>query len=837
MKKILLMPAFILFLASLVFDLVIFSAKDANAASYGQPIVGGWGGLRISESQHFSSSNPPSEIFDGEQASNAEVEMKLFKNSGWNAVRIYFESPFTNGYPALSKRKEWSWNESWFNRTMQIAKALDLWAVVDYHAYYDHNETYKDKWITFWKENIISKYKDFYDKIIWEPINEPKTSKWPGDPAELQGPYQEWINMARSTGDSHWIAVSNAEWDGDWPVVSDPLNKIFINRHWYYNYEWNKDGYNKYFYDSNGAYKFTFVKCPWSTECAQSLADSMYGLITKAQEKFGRPYITTEMGTTIGAPDDINSSFSLVYSNSSFYFIQRLVNDFDGGADSDANRIGYFLWADGDWPKGVVGGNYYSLGKLLTYKNFSQTSLAFLNISGQLKDINGIPIQATILTGTKSTNTDSNGKYLLAVSQAVYDVQYNIPSFFIPNFFIKLISLNVTSDLSDLVNYVTGYPAENKISFTVNVTDNQTIQTYSPEKPKRVLINGPEITEVNALSDLKDDTWYYDSTSKILTIKLSSYEMALHKNGGMSWYGIDNVPEWYKMNKEFFNVMVATFPNMKLLSLPVSANKIMPKIENGDYTTINNTKLNLLRDFVSWSKSAGIKILISNHWRSLNEEATTAYWKFMAKEFSGEETISGFVLISEPWGISGANESLIQSYERMIDSIRAIDPTRTCYVESYLPHEEGMGWVRTNPVKRSNVVYVAHLYSNNWETGEWYRWPYGTPWTQYYLAHNYTKAKQVLMYGDGVGRGLYQRFGFIKKELGVPVTINELAFLSSEEGLTYGTDVLNILNEWGIDWAYHSWYTSADRPMCLTYPNGTLRPQATIVQDNLNLLS
>jgi len=305
---------------------------------------------------------------------------------------------------------------------------------------------------------------------------------------------------------------------------------------------------------------------------------------------------------------------------------------------------------------------------------------------------------------------------------------------------------------------------------------------------------------------------------------------------GVSWYGFDSNPSWYKMNEKYFAFLVKTFPQMNFLSLPVSAYTIMPEIRSRNYETIDYEKLNLLKQFVSWCESHEIKILISNYWQSLDEAGITAYWTFMTKEFLGESTIAGFDLINEPWAFAHGNEGIIELYERVIDAIRSIDPDRACYVQSMYYHYECAEWrnvLETNPVNRSNVVYVSHLYSSNYNTGEWYD-KYTCPWVPYYLNHDYEKAKEVLRSTtEGGHGGLYERFAFIKMELGYDVAITEVAFLATEEGLTYGNDVFEILNEWQIDWTYHPWYANKDRLAALTYPDGTLNPQAAIVQNAL----
>lgn len=142
-----------------------------------------------------------------------------------------------------------------------------------------------------------------------------------------------------------------------------------------------------------------------------------------------------------------------------------------------------------------------------------------VNIYGKLTDKDGVPLQAKITVYEAGTNTlnasnqtDSNGNYNLAVSPRTYDVQFNLTNFFIQNFWIKLLSINLSSDISNLVNYVTWNSSANKTSFTVNVNNYQSLQVYSQPKPNRVLVNGTALTEVSSLSNLGDNTWYYNQS-------------------------------------------------------------------------------------------------------------------------------------------------------------------------------------------------------------------------------------------------------------------------------------------------------------------------------------
>ena len=335
------------------------------------PLLGGWGGVRLFETRHATNiennswrSTPPSIVFSGEIASNAELTCLEIKKRGYNTVRAYWEPP-------TSQQDEyWGYNEAWLQRFIEIAKALDMWIIVDCHGYRDHYQ-YEDQWISHWQE-IISRFKDSYDKIVWEPQNEPLMNT--GDPytdvQELGRIYQRWIDMCRGLGDTHWIVVSGkCQWSPlpfpDWfPVVNDPLNKIFLNYHFYYFYEWED---------------------VWTVEGAEASADRWINNINAVIDKHNRPFLCTETSAFCYSH---NYQYEQVptaqyggasgYSTVSLAFLQRLVNNFDSRAEG---RISYMLWPAGDWAKHWSQGWHYTglyggmdiWGHLLTYEAFESS--------------------------------------------------------------------------------------------------------------------------------------------------------------------------------------------------------------------------------------------------------------------------------------------------------------------------------------------------------------------------------------------------------------------------------------------------------------------------------
>jgi hypothetical protein len=153
-------------------------------------------------------------------------------------------------------------------------------------------------------------------------------------------------------------------------------------------------------------------------------------------------------------------------------------------------------------------------------KNFSV-------ISGKLKDKNENPLKAKVFAFDKnsevikdSSRTDLNGSYRIEVTPGFYDILYNITSIsFIPNFYVKLPFVDTTSNLYDLINYVSEYPSLNKIDFSLNCSGSRIVQAYSNKKPTNMRINGNIIPYDENLS--LTPSWNYNETSKMVTVKLS----------------------------------------------------------------------------------------------------------------------------------------------------------------------------------------------------------------------------------------------------------------------------------------------------------------------------
>ena len=133
-------------------------------------------------------------------------------------------------------------------------------------------------------------------------------------------------------------------------------------------------------------------------------------------------------------------------------------------------------------------------------------------LSGKLTDSLNSPLQANISASSLITKTNSYGNYLMSIPQGTYNINYSLQ-----NMWISLPSLNLDSNKLNLVNFI--YQSNKKVSFNINISQNQTVQVSSSDKPIKVQINGTQLSEVSSLSSLAANTWFYDSVGKRLYVR------------------------------------------------------------------------------------------------------------------------------------------------------------------------------------------------------------------------------------------------------------------------------------------------------------------------------
>ena len=297
-----------------------------NLDSSRPPIIQGWGGVTLDE------------VSSGQ----LQPTLQRLNQSGYNGVRI----GFSGGVTLCSSGELGSWSPSWFNQTLQAAQQYGMWVILDYHSYGDLvNGTCQTQWLSFWNNVLSSNWG--YDRIVWEPINEPA-----GSVTVLSSAYQAWITQARGLGDKHWVAVENtisnggcsfdpASLVGCYPVITDPLNETFLSMHPYMFYDiWLSNGYGACNPSASNS---------WGNSTAECVANVYNRGMLQASSTYHMPILDTEGGavyyscnSVCANPPDAVGTDDASYSYTTFHFIQYLTNLMQ------SENMGWVWWEAGE---------------------------------------------------------------------------------------------------------------------------------------------------------------------------------------------------------------------------------------------------------------------------------------------------------------------------------------------------------------------------------------------------------------------------------------------------------------------------------------------------------
>jgi len=377
------------------------------------PLLKGWGGVGVAESDQNSTGcpssckAPPSAVFSGERASNMEQAFTNLTSKGLNAERVLFYNHYAN--KTLNQImvnhgvSVFNYTDSRLSRTFSIAQHFSIWLVLNEHQSCDwanattrchqvfggpqYNVTFTNvqgNWTSFWQNNVTRvAYSSGYSNFIYEPLNEPhssaptqvlvagvwQTQPYPGKPQNLVGAYQNFINMIRNTvrDTTHFIIASNAANDGDLPTLTDSASLLMLTHHFYYQYNASCGTTAAHLvpsYTGPGNSFLLLTYCGWSNTNAQLWADNVTSYMRTAQARFGWPVISTETGADYlsGSPPNATLAGSCKYAPPNLAFVQELINDF-----SQSPAIGYQLWTNGDWTGSGVYGCLAGWGKSVTY--------------------------------------------------------------------------------------------------------------------------------------------------------------------------------------------------------------------------------------------------------------------------------------------------------------------------------------------------------------------------------------------------------------------------------------------------------------------------------------
>ena len=311
------------------------------------PMIQGWGGVSLYE------------------AGNGELQATLqrLNQSGYNAVRIGFGGGTSIG---CSSGELGAWDPALFTQAIQMARQYSMWVILDYHSYNDLTDSScQMEWLAFWSGVLSTNWN--YDKIIWEPINEPA-----GSVALLSTEYQAWITQARSLGDTHWIVIENSWSNGSnpsctfdvsalvacYPFVTDPLNETFLSIHPYFFYDiWEQGGYGSCSPSATNT---------WGNGTAECVANIYYSAMLQSTAKYHIPILDTEGGAVYyscnnvcARPPDAVGTDDASYSVTTFHFIQYLTTLMD------SRGMGWLWWEAGE---GSCCGALDTWGSLLSFQ-------------------------------------------------------------------------------------------------------------------------------------------------------------------------------------------------------------------------------------------------------------------------------------------------------------------------------------------------------------------------------------------------------------------------------------------------------------------------------------
>jgi hypothetical protein len=459
------------------------------------------------------------------------ANLDAMKSWGINCVRSYYTTQF--------------WIENTGNHRQIVKDYATMLSERDmyliYSMYHDTpgDQTYfpsdETAFVNMWG-SIADELKD-YPNVIFEFWNEPNLGDGMSGVDRWQRVWQDCIDAVRATGAENLISVhfKGSIWinivygNGDTlsyvetNPLNDPLGNLFYSPHNYRTY-----------------YQF---QCPGGVKCWEyddlKLAMQMCE-VEHVLNDLQIPVILGEVG-----PNMWESGEELQHELEYYENLLKICNEWGMGYTT-------FLWFHSGFPfiHLTTQPNYQpnSAGEILinaiaegsgettttttiisttttitSTTTSTTTTISPVTISGQLQnETSTIEANISIFNqGTDQINISqitSGGNYILNVWPDVYDLEYNILDFFIQNFWIKLISLSINSNLQDVVNGVTGYSGKN-ITFTVNITTDQEIQVYSDDKPRTVKVNGIELTEGTLL--LSPNEWYYDSDNQRLRMIVS----------------------------------------------------------------------------------------------------------------------------------------------------------------------------------------------------------------------------------------------------------------------------------------------------------------------------
>ncbi len=223
-------------------------------------------------------------------------------------------------------------------------------------------------------------------------------------------------------------------------------------------------------------------------------------------------------------------------------------------------------------------------------------------------------------------------------------------------------------------------------------------------------------------------------------------------------------------------------------------------------------QLDILEDVLKWAKKYGMQICIDLHAApgargeardlymchdEVYAEAFVATWRKIATRFKGRPEVYGFDLINEPQqrlpALPDCDYWSIQS--RAAEAIREIDPETPIIVESNVYADPGT-FAYLKPLALTNIIYQAHMYKPMAFTHQQV-FDRKAPRTKYPDAAKGWDRAYV--------RRQLQAMRDFQERHGAKIYVGEFSAIVWAEGAGhYIRDCIDIFEEYGWDWSFHS---------------------------------
>lgn len=146
------------------------------------------------------------------------VELDFAAMEEWNvdAIRLLI-SPFSQDYFAQDHE---GYMDKYLDREIALAAKHDMYAIIDYHDFFDTDPDTHDRMMDFWT-TMAQRYAG-YEHVIYELFNEPYQGTW----SNIKGMHEEAIDIIRSYDPDALVIASGLEWGYDIHyILTDPVQR------------------------------------------------------------------------------------------------------------------------------------------------------------------------------------------------------------------------------------------------------------------------------------------------------------------------------------------------------------------------------------------------------------------------------------------------------------------------------------------------------------------------------------------------------------------------------------------------------------------------------------